>query len=637
MGTSIADTHVQSETPDVINKVTGETIVDEPSPPPSPPPSGGGGIMPSNEPPVAEAGPNRTVYVNVAIHFNGAESYDPDGTIVEYHWFPGDGSYKSGIKVMHIYEEAGNYTASLSITDNYGATGSDNCMVTVHPMPAEPKTMASKMVAANQTGYVVDALDDDNTTVTVNTTDTVTITVIKYESNPHPEDPMPAAGIPKYADIYISDPDAVEWPIYVEMFYTDEEVEGLDEESLGIYYWKPDAWHRCSYTGVNTYTNIVWAYMTAEEASGSPILIAGMHAIPTPPLPPILSNLNVTPAVIELGGNVTISFDIMNIDSQSITYIVTMQIGYLTLLVDVELEAYEATTVSRTITPYEVGAFSVTVDGMTGSFTVISAEPPLRPAEFVFSELEALGRQALIHDDEERPIVEGEYVIFSVLVINIGETEGTYIVEFKVDGETIDTYNWTLAAGRGHRAIAYYEALNAGTYQLSVGNLTEIFIVRAPLEPAELVFSNLVIVPGDWISIDETWHWFTISVDVTNVGEEMGGCTVELKVDGEVVDSVDIAAFGGIPPDYDQVTATQFFNLTRSEGIYEVEVEGLTGSFTVVKPKPLFWESPINMAVIIVIIITAAAILYAYWKGKLPSLSTEKETKKSAQAREEEK
>ena len=157
-------------------------------------------------------------------------------------------------------------------------------------------------------------------------------------------------------------------------------------------------------------------------------------------------------------------------------------------------------------------------------------------------------------------------------------------VEWKVDGETIDTQNVTLAAGRGRHTRAYFKPMSPGTYQFSVGDLTETFIVRAPLEPAELVFSNLVIVPGDWISIDETRHGFTISVDVTNVGEEMGGCTVELKVDGEVVDSVVIPPFGG------GVTATQFFNLTRSEGIYEVEVEGLTGSFTVVKPEPSFWD-----------------------------------------------
>ncbi|GAH80430.1 unnamed protein product, partial [marine sediment metagenome] len=255
------------------------------------------------------------------------------------------------------------------------ATGSDSCMVTVHPMPVEPQAQIFETVPANQTGYVVDALDEANTTVTVNTTDTVTVTIIKYESNPHPEDPMPDAGIPKYADIFVSDPDAVDWPIYVEMSYTDEEVEGLEESSLGMYYWFNGTWQRCSNTGVDTERNVVWAYMTAEEASGSPILIAGTHEIITPPLPPFFSNLNITPAQLEVGDNVTISLDIMNPNDRPITYAVDMKIEnippptwppmdvYLRIWVD--LEAYESKTVSHTMTTDTDGNFTVTVQGMT--------------------------------------------------------------------------------------------------------------------------------------------------------------------------------------------------------------------------------------------------------------------------------
>jgi len=304
--------------------------------------------------------------------------------------------------------------------------------------------------------------------------------------------------------------------------------------------------------------------------------------LPTPPLPPFLSDLTVTPSELELGDNVTIGLDVMNPNNRSITYIVTIrvegigrmgtQIEDLTRWVDVELGAYGSETVQHTITPDAAGDYNITVDGMTGSFVVV--RPPL-PANFVVLDLEA-------SPDE---VEEGEYVLFSVLIFNDGDMEGTYTVEFKVDGETFYTQNVTVAADRFRHVIAfYYEAGSPGAYEVSVGDFTETFIVRAPLEPAELVFSNLVIVPGDWISIDETRHGFTISVDVTNVGEMMGFCTFELKVNGRVVDSVEIPSFGG------GVTATQFFELTRGEGTYEVEVEGLTGSFTVVKPEPSFWD-----------------------------------------------
>lgn len=47
-------------------------------------------------------------------------TFDPDGTIVEYRWDWGDGSYDLGIATHHTYEEPGNYTLKLTVTDNGG-------------------------------------------------------------------------------------------------------------------------------------------------------------------------------------------------------------------------------------------------------------------------------------------------------------------------------------------------------------------------------------------------------------------------------------------------------------------------------------------------------------------------------------
>jgi hypothetical protein len=149
-----------------------------------------------------------------------------------------------------------------------------------------------------------------------------------------------------------------------------------------------------------------------------------------------------------------------------------------------------------------------------------------------------------------------------------------------------------------------------GSYTVEIEGLTGSFVLEPYLKPAEFEFSNLEITPKEV----ELGMNVTISVDVTNVGEKMGGCTVELKVNREVVESVDIAAFGGVPPDYDQVTATQFFELTRGEGTYEVEVEGLTGSFTV-KPEPSFWDKipgfPYES-----IIIGLIAVIIIIWRAR---------------------
>ena len=327
-----------------------------------------------------------------------------------------------------------------------------------------------------------------------------------------------------------------------------------------------------------------------------------------PPLPPFLSDLTVTPSEIERGDNVTIGLDIMNPNNRSITYIVTIRvegigqmgahIEELTLFVNVELGAYESETVQHTITPDVAGHYNVTVDGMTGSFVVV--RPPL-PANFVVLDLEA-------SPDE---VEEGEYVLFSVLVFNDGDTEGTYTVEFKVDGETFYTQNVTVAADRFHHVRAfYYEAGSPGTYEVSVGDFTETFKVRAPLEPAEFEFSNL----SQFISIEEDMD-ITFFVDVSNVGDIEGTYQVVLILTGgDILFRAEYITDVTLPGGASEEVPLRIHDGLKA-GAYQVEVEGLTGSFTVVKPEPSFWDKipgfPYES-----IIIGLIAVIIIIWRAR---------------------
>jgi len=53
-------------------------------------------------------------------------SYDPDGTIVSYFWDFGDGTNATGVTTSHSYSAIGNYTVTLTVTDDDGATDSAN-------------------------------------------------------------------------------------------------------------------------------------------------------------------------------------------------------------------------------------------------------------------------------------------------------------------------------------------------------------------------------------------------------------------------------------------------------------------------------------------------------------------------------
>ncbi len=90
--------------------------------------AGGGG---GNLAPTAQAGGPYSGTVGVAVSFSSSGSTDPDGTIANYAWSFGDGGTSTLANPTHAYASAGTYTPSLTVTDNQGATGTDQASVTI--------------------------------------------------------------------------------------------------------------------------------------------------------------------------------------------------------------------------------------------------------------------------------------------------------------------------------------------------------------------------------------------------------------------------------------------------------------------------------------------------------------------------
>ncbi|NIN33953.1 MAG: PKD domain-containing protein, partial [Gammaproteobacteria bacterium] len=89
-----------------------------------------------NRPPVALfAESAETVYTAESITFNATESYDLDGAIVNYHWDFGDGSNATGVIIAHSYNDDGNYTVVLTVTDDDSATDSTSATKTILNRP----------------------------------------------------------------------------------------------------------------------------------------------------------------------------------------------------------------------------------------------------------------------------------------------------------------------------------------------------------------------------------------------------------------------------------------------------------------------------------------------------------------------
>jgi cyclophilin family peptidyl-prolyl cis-trans isomerase len=93
--------------------------------------SGGGQGTPGtvNQPPVAVARLSGEAVLQGTTRFDTAGTADPDGTIASRSWAYGDGN--TGTADSHVYATTGNFVATLTVTDNLGASASTSVPVTV--------------------------------------------------------------------------------------------------------------------------------------------------------------------------------------------------------------------------------------------------------------------------------------------------------------------------------------------------------------------------------------------------------------------------------------------------------------------------------------------------------------------------
>jgi len=96
----------------------------------------------------------------------------------------------------------------------------------------------------------------------VDVTGTAEVTVAKYTDNPGTG--FAGGSLGHYIDIYVPDV-SLAAEIEVRLYYTDDDVVGLDESTLKMDYWNGTAWVECSLTGVNTGENYIWARFHATS------------------------------------------------------------------------------------------------------------------------------------------------------------------------------------------------------------------------------------------------------------------------------------------------------------------------------------------------------------------------------------
>ena len=80
--------------------------------------------------------------------FDASGSSDPDGSIVAYSWNFGDGGSGSGVAPSHSYAAPGDYTVTLTVTDDQSATHDYSDQVTATADPVAPDYAVSDLNTA---------------------------------------------------------------------------------------------------------------------------------------------------------------------------------------------------------------------------------------------------------------------------------------------------------------------------------------------------------------------------------------------------------------------------------------------------------------------------------------------------------
>jgi PKD repeat protein len=105
-----------------------------------------------NHPPVASFTYSpEDPFLGEEMTFDASSSYDPDGgEITAYTWDFGDGNIASGEVVTHTYSEAGEYTVTLTVTDNDGLT--DSILSEVNVVAHQPPVASFKSLNVIELG-----------------------------------------------------------------------------------------------------------------------------------------------------------------------------------------------------------------------------------------------------------------------------------------------------------------------------------------------------------------------------------------------------------------------------------------------------------------------------------------------------
>ena len=181
--------------------------------------------------------------------------------------------------------------------------------------------------------------------------------------------------------------------------------------------------------------------------------------------------------------------------------------------------------------------------------------------------------------------IGGDLIMVSEPVADVIVMKEGKVYMFDLEGNLVSTLQSpdpTIGAQFGYRVATDGEIVVVSDVEAPVDGVSKagkVHIFQAGA--AAFTSSGLNINPSS-VDLGGT---LTISVEVTNTGAKSGTHTVALMIDGEIEEEKTVT----LNPDE---TKTVSFEVSASQlGTFSVEIDGLSGSYTVAEPEePSFWD-----------------------------------------------
>jgi hypothetical protein len=204
----------------------------------------------------------------------------------------------------------------------------------------------------------------------------------------------------------------------------------------------------------------------------------------------------------------------------------------------------------------------------------------------------------------------GEKLTITITASNTGNAIGTHNLTLSVGGKIEKSWLIVLKPGESKSLSHELSFAADGSYTVRIGDKTVSITVSTTL-PARFEVSSLSVNPGS-VKVGQS---STISVTVKNTGGESGTYEVTLKVNNQAVETKRGTLDSG------QSTTVSFAYTPTSEGTYNIDVNGLTGSLTASKESGAASETPWLVmigAIVAVVLIVLVLLLRRKPKAEFP-------------------